>query len=50
MKEFTRRDFLKTTAALGAAAIIPAELGRKKLFLSIVVSCLEMEEKPMTGT
>ena len=26
MKEFTRRDFLKTTAALGAAAILPAEL------------------------
>lgn len=28
MKEFTRRDFLKTTAALGAAAIVPTELAR----------------------
>ncbi len=28
MKELTRRDFLKTTAALGAAAILPTELAR----------------------
>ena len=46
MKEFTRRDFLKTTAALGAAAILPSELARGAERMEDVLSSPIFQEGP----